>query len=291
MDRFVDRGEFEFVEDFADPYTTGALTRLLGLPDEEGPQLARHIDVVGLSFGLAIKDNVDRIEAALAALYEYADRLIELRRKNPTDDLVAGLVGAASTDGALSETELRDLLVLLIVGAFDTTKNQLSLAMKTFLDNADQWELLAQRPELAPKAVEEAMRVNPTTRWVTREALETFEFGGVTIEEGVTIHVFNESAGTDARTIGDDPKRFDITQDRPPHFGFGAGVHHCLGHFIARSDMAQAFAALSGRLRDIRELPGAVMMPDSGNTGFRKLPVAFTKDENYTYQPDSGENV
>jgi cytochrome P450 len=146
----------------------------------------------------------------------------------------------------LSDDELRDGLVLLIFGGFDTTRNQLGLAMETFLDHPDQWRLLAERPGLGGNAVEEVMRVNPTVTWVSREALEDFTFEGLDIAEGTTVHLFSQSAGTDPRAFGSG--NFDITTERKPHYGFGGGAHHCLGHFVARSDMSEALPLLARRL-------------------------------------------
>ena len=94
------------------------------------------------------------------------------------------------------------------------------------------------------------MRVNPTITWVTREACEDFEFGGLEIAAGTTLHLLTESAGTDPRRFGDAP--FDITVKRPRHFGFGAGVHHCIGHYVARTDMSEALPRPAGRLRNPR---------------------------------------
>src|SRR5690606_41595712 len=173
----------------------------------------------------------------------------------------------------LSEQELRDALLLLIFGGFDTTRNQLGLAMQTFSRHHDQWELLVERPELGGKAVEEIMRVNPTVRWVTREAVEDFTHQGLHIAAGTTIHLWSEVAGTDPRVFGD--PAFDITAERKPHFGFGGGAHHCLGHFVARSDMSEALPLLARRMRAPRILEGDEWLPDSGNTGPVRLPLGL----------------
>ena len=190
------------------------------------------------------------VEAALAGLYGYADELIADRGRELRDDFVSTLVEAHHGEDRLSADELRVALVLLMFGGMDTTRNQLGLALETFLRHPDQWELLAARPELGDQAVEEVMRVNPTITWVTREACEDFEFGGVEIAAGTTLHLLTESAGTDPRRFGDAP--FDITVKRPRHFGFGAGVHHCIGHYVARTDMSEALPRLAGRLRNPR---------------------------------------
>ena len=228
--------------------------------------------------------------AATAALYDYADAVIAARRRepfSPHDDLVTSLVKSqADEDGltgaGLTGAELRDALVLLIFGGFDTTRNQLGLAMQVFLEHTGQWRLLGERPELGAAAVEEVMRVRPTTTWVTREALADFTFDGLDIEAGTTIHLFCESAGTDTAQAGTGQAGggdFDITATgRPPHFGFGGGIHYCLGHYVARADMATALTVLAGRLGDPRPAGEAAWLPDSGNTGPVRLPISFTAD-------------
>jgi cytochrome P450 len=160
-------------------------------------------------------------------------------------------------------------------GGFDTTRNQLGLGMQAFVDHPGQWRLLGQRPGLAPAAVEEVMRVSPTTTWVTREALADFTFDGLAIKAGTTIHLFCESAGTDPR--GGYDLAFDITAaGRPPHLAFGGGAHYCLGHLVARADMSAALAVLARRLGEPRVSGDAVWLPCSGNTGPARLPLAFT---------------
>ena len=108
---------------------------------------------------------------------------------------------------------------------------------------------------------------------MTREALEDFEFQGLLIRKGTTLHLFSHSAGTDPRVF--DNPGFDITAKRQPHFGFGAGAHHCIGHFIARGDMTEALALLAQRLKNVRLAGTPDYLPDSGNTGLNRLPIAF----------------
>jgi cytochrome P450 len=271
---FAAAGRCEFMAEFAEPYAARVIAIILGLPEREWPTIAAESAAVGLAMGVRIREDLPRIEAALANLYAYADALIAGRRNRPRDDFVTALVRAQADGDRLTATELRDTLVLLIFGGFDTTRNQLGLAMQAFIDHPRQWRLLAERPELAPAAVEEVMRVSPTTTWVTREAVADFTFDGLEIEAGTTIHLFCESAGTDPRAFGE--AGFDITATgRPPHFGFGGGIHYCLGHLVARTDMSVALPLLARTLREPRVGGEAVWLPCSGNTGPARLPIAF----------------
>ncbi|MER6984233.1 cytochrome P450, partial [Streptomyces carpinensis] len=254
IDGFRESGGCEFVSEFAEPYAARVIAIMLGIPESEWPVIARESATIGLAMGVTIRQDMPKIEAALANLYAYADELIADRRRGERDDFVSALVRAHRDSDSLSDTELRDGLLLLIFGGFDTTRNQLGLAMQTFMRHPDQWRLLAERPELGGKAVEEVMRVNPTVTWVTREAREDFTFQDLDIAAGTTVHLFSESAGTDPRVFGE--YSFDIAADRKPHFGFGGGAHHCLGHFVARSDMSEALPLLARRMRDPRPAGG-----------------------------------
>ena len=275
---FAPGGRCEFMSEFAEPYAARVIAILLGIPEEDWATIAAHSAAVGLAMGVRIAEHLPRIEAALAALYGYADTVIADRRSSPRDDFVTCLVRPPAGEIQLSTAELRDSLVLLIFGGFDTTRNQLGLAMQAFLDHPGQWRLLGERPELGPAAVEEVMRVSPTTTWVTREAIAGFTFDGLDIAAGETIHLFGESAGTDPRAGGGD---FDITAEgRPAHFGFGGGIHYCLGHLVARTDMCVALTLLARRLREPRPAGPATWLPDSGNTGPVRLPIAFSPAPN-----------
>ncbi len=275
IDEFAGDGRCEFMSAFAEPYATRVTTRLLGIPEDEWRTLADHGGTLGLALSVQVKEHLPRVEAALEGLYSYADALIDDRRAAPRDDFVTHLVEATGEQDRLSDEELRDNLVLLIFGGIDTTRSQLGLGIDLFARHPEQWRLLGGRPELAPAAVEEIMRVRPTVTWVTREATEDFEFDGLAIAAGTTIHLFSESAGTDPEAYGDEAG-FDVSAaGRRRHFGFGGGRHHCLGHFIARGDMSEALALLARRLPNLAHDGEPVFLPDSGNTGPVELPIRF----------------
>ncbi|KWR71964.1 MULTISPECIES: cytochrome P450 [Pseudomonas] len=273
--QFEGRGECEFVSEFAEPYATQVICLLLGLPISEWKGLADLAVEMGLALGVTFKRDEARINAATDKLFGYARQAVEaLKRNGLGEDFLSSLVRANEEDkNALSDQELYDMIVLAIFGGIDTTRNQLSLAMDTFLQHPAQWELLGNDAELARAAVEEVMRVRPTVTWVTREALEDFEYQGLHIAKGTTVHLFSQAAGSDPHAFED--ASFDITAKRLPHFGFGAGAHHCIGHFIARGDMTAALALLAQHLKHPAPNGEAEWLPDSGNTGATRLPIRF----------------
>ena len=273
IDNFSERGQVEFISEFAEPYATRVICRLLGLPEDEWPRIAHWADDLGKSFGINVGNDVPVIEKALDGLYGYCNTVIADRSAHPRDDLVTSIVQAQES-GELSSEELGVALVFLIFAGMETTRNQLGLALQTLLAHPDQWRLLADKPELGANAVEEVMRVNPTVTWVTREAIDDVTVHDLHIPAGGIIQMFSHAAGTDPRVMGD--AAFDITATKPPHLGFGAGVHHCLGHFVARTDMTVALPLLAQRMPDAAPDGPGVWLPVSGNTGAVEFPIRFT---------------
>lgn len=274
IDGFVERGSVEFIGEFAEPYAARIICVLLGLDENAWPQVAHWADDLGASFSIDVGRQVPRIEAAIAGLSGYLDEVVAQRRTHPRDDLVSTLIATQDQPDGLSERELSVALVFLAFAGMETTRNQLGLALQTLLAHPSQWRLLGERPDLGANAVEEVMRVNPTVTWVTREAVEDVDFQGLHLARGSIVQMLSHAAGTDPAAMPD--PAFDITAQRPPHHGFGAGLHHCLGHFVARTDMAVALPLLARRLPDaVPDGPGQ-WLPVSGNTGAVRFPIRFT---------------
>jgi cytochrome P450 len=273
VDPFAGRGSVEFVGEFAEPYAARIICLLLGLPEDHWRRVAHWADDLGASFSIDVGRQVPRIEAALTGLAGYLEEVVADRQARPRDDLVSALVRVSEDGDRLSRRELSVALVFLAFAGMETTRNQLGLALQTLLAHPDQWRLLGERPELGGQAVEEVMRVNPTVTWVTREALEDVDLGDLHVPAGGIVQVLSHAAGTDPAAMPD--PSFDITRQRPPHLGFGGGVHHCLGHFVARTDMAVALPLLARRLPDATPDGPGVWLPVSGNTGAVRFPLRF----------------
>ncbi|MEJ7648476.1 MAG: cytochrome P450 [Nakamurella sp.] len=270
---FAARGSCEFISEFAEPYATRVLCRLLGLPEDSWQQIAHWSDDLGRSFGVRIASELPVIEAALSGLTGYCEEVIADRARSPRGDLVTEMVQARDS-GVLDHRELAVAMVFLVFAGMETTRNQLGLAVRTLLADPAQWRLLGERPELGEQCVEEVMRVNPTVTWITREAIEDVDFRGLRLAAGDIVQVISHAAGTDPTAMPD--PSFDIRQVRPPHLGFGAGIHHCIGHFVARVDMAVALPLLASRFPDLATDGSGEWLPISGNTGAVRFPLCFT---------------
>ena len=237
--------------------------QLLGLPIDQWPDVSRHASNLGLAMGLGCKEHEVTFNTSCDALMALSKDLVERARCDPSDQSYpARLTHAFDRAGIGDEQVLLDLIVISIFGGVDTTKGQLGFLMTLFADQPEEWAKLRADPDLADAAINEAVRMRPTTTWATREAIEDLVLGHVAIPFGSTVHVLSHATGTDT-SVHDG--RFDITAARRVHFGFGGGSHHCIGHFLARTDMAAALRVLASRIKAF-EVTSASFQPDSGNT-------------------------
>ncbi len=274
-DGFIDRGECDFMAEFADPYAARVLCLLLGLPEDQAGFILENAADMGLALGVNYRAEIDRIEAATRALSDHVADVLDERRRQPGDDILSRMVAASEGGDRLTPDEVHNLALMLIFAGVDTTRNQLGLGIAMFIDHPDQWEALAVDPSLDMAAATEVMRMRPTITWVTRLATEDFDYGGIAIRAGTVLHLYSESAGTDPEVFGEAP--FDITAQRARNYGFGGGIHHCLGNIVARNDMAVAYRILSARMGPPRLAGTATWLADSGNTGPISLPIAFDR--------------
>jgi cytochrome P450 len=273
LDRFAAHGECEVMAAFADPYPSRIIGEVLGIPRERYAQFHGWANDLGLGFSYAVAEHLARIEAALQGLDACVDDLLAARRAAPGPDLISARLAAEEAGDHLHDEELRALVAFLVFAGQDTTRNQLGCALTTFLEHPAQWARLAEEPALAPRAVEEGMRVRPAVPAVWRVAVEDFEFRGLRLAAGTFLSLFAAAAHTDPRVFG--AAAFDISRERPAQLSFGGGLHDCLGAPLARAELEEALPILAARLR-APELAGRVSWrPTRGIRGPVTLPIRF----------------
>ena len=180
--------------------------------------------------------------------------------------------GGSDSAAGLTEGETLDVVSSVLVGGVDTTQSQLAHGLRLFAEHPDQWALLAERPELAPQAVEEIVRFEPITPFTARIAMEDVTYRDVTFPEGTVVLVCAFTGNRDGL-----PDEFDITADRSKAkpLTFGAGVHYCLGANLARAEMQEALAFLAPRMPGLA-LDGAPQYGSiDGIYGLDALPIRW----------------
>lgn len=277
VDAFAPAGECEFMAACADHYPPQVMFDLLGIPEEDHEQFLEWGKTLALTVSYSVAEHAAAIDTARSDLYAATDWLCASRRLQPGDDLISRLVAANADGDRLTTQELRSMVVALVVGGQDTTRNQLGSAMLLFARHPDQWALLARQPELATRATEEVMRLAPASPFVWRKAAEDLVWRDLAIPAGTRIWLMVGAAHTDQATFGPNAACFGITAERPAQLAFGHGVHYCLGAALARAEIAEALPILAARLPDLELAAPPVLRPEiSGLAGPDCLPIRFT---------------
>ncbi|HEY3759896.1 MAG TPA: cytochrome P450 [Solirubrobacteraceae bacterium] len=285
--------ECEFVETFAKPYPSQAIAYFMGAPLQDAPRLHHWSNWIQRQFdAVSMANERAGIETAVAEFYEYAWALLRARRESPGDDLISALIAASGVDESgnevarLSDVECVNLVLNVLVGGVDTTQSQLAHALRLFAEHPDQWALLAQRPELAPRAVEEVLRFEPITPFSARIVVEELAFRDVVFPAETIVMVCAFTANRDpveseTDDAASDLDRFDITAERPRAraLTFGAGVHYCLGANLARVELEEALAFLAPRMSHLELAGEPVYEGITGIYGLAELPLRFAATE------------
>lgn len=249
LDKLIAAGPpADFVAHVAIPYPARVICEILGVASSDINQL-----IVWLEHILSVsRYTPEQTAAAFGALNAYFADLIAIKRREPADDLVSGLIQARDNDDRLTESELVQMAWLLLGAGFETTANMLPNAIVTLARHPQQWALLRQRPTLVPLAVEELLRyVAVSQAGFERVATVDVELSGVRVPAGSMVLPVPASVNFDS-SVFDDPGRFDVTRIRNPHLGFGHGPHRCVGAPLAQAEMDVLLRAILRRAPELR---------------------------------------
>jgi cytochrome P450 len=250
VNRLVDpvaaAGRADVAVDICEPYPIPIICELLGAPEADWQFFSRVANDILEIFSMDMPSKLGMIIKAQDDLDAYTREMIAERRNKPADDLLTALIAAEEAGDKLDNDELVMMVNAVIVGGTDTTRNQLGCAVALFAEHPEQWALLAERPELAGRAVEETMRYAGAVRGTGRFASEDIEYRGVLFPEGTFLGVGLAEANRDAHVFAA-PTAFDITSPAPgsPQLTFGSGIHYCLGAALARAELQEALPLLA----------------------------------------------
>jgi cytochrome P450 len=277
IDPIVAQGHCDLAVDICEHYPIPIICELLGAPKSDWQFFSRVAEDVLRIFDANNANEIDLILAAQADLDAYVRQLISERRDSPADDLITSLIAAEEAGDKLSENELVSMVEAVIIGGTDTTRNQLGCSVALFAEHPEQWKLLAERPELAGKAVEETMRYFGAVRSTGRFASEDIEYKGVLFPKGTLVVPSLVLANRDS-AVFNEPNTFDITREPAgqPQMTFGAGIHYCLGAALARAEQQEALPLLAQRLPNLRINGDVIWKPSTvAIFGPERLPIAF----------------
>ncbi len=198
-----------------------------------------------------------------------------LRRSQPADDLISGLLAAQEHEDRPSSDELFSTCVLLLIAGHETTTNLIGNGKLALLAHPDQLALLRNDPALIRSAIEELLRYDSPIQLTSRVAKEDFEIRGRHVRKGQEVCLGLAAANRDPDEFPD-PDRLDITRIDNHHVAFGHGLHFCLGAPLARLEGQIAIRTILRRLPALRLETDALQWRDGIMVrGLKSLPLSF----------------
>ena len=255
IDEFIERGECEFIRDFAGPFTLYVIADLLGVPEEDHEWFRHELqgghrkDTQGL--GSTGKGSLSH--SPLEFLYDRLTAYVEDRRREPRQDVLTGLATATFPDGSMPEAiDVVRVAANLFSAGQETTVRLLGTALQTIGERTDIQQRLRDDNELIPGFVEECLRFESPVKGDFRLSRTPVTVGGVDIAAGTCVMVLNGAAGRDPRRF-DEPNEFRMDRaNAKEHLAFGRGPHACPGGPLARAETRISIAKLLERMGDIR---------------------------------------
>lgn len=236
LDDIADEPCPDLFNSFAAPLPIYVISELLGVPRDRWPWVQRTSEEIAKLLNPFINFDPTEMSNTVDELSDYLGSLADERRQDPRDDLISSLVQAEDEGDRLSRSELVAMVAFLLFAGHETTSGLLGNSIIALAEHPYQRTLIRSNPDLWPNAVEELIRWDTSVQSAGRTAAGEIELGGKTIKKGQNVLVFLGAANRDPRRY-DNANALRLDRHDPQPISFGHGIHHCLGHALARMEL------------------------------------------------------
>jgi cytochrome P450 len=276
LSAFDPSGPVDLMESYANQLPVMVIAEMLGAKVKNRRQFKRWSDDFLLLISGSGRPPAQialRSSVSMYFLQRFLRRLIRERRANPSGNILDNLIAAEEGGDVLTEQELVSNTTLLLIAGHVTTTNLIGSGLLSLLQNPEQMELLRERPELMPFAVEEFLRFESPLQFTARVAGEDLEVNGHPVESGRMVVLGLGIANRDPEQFPH-PDELDITREPNRHLAFAGGAHFCLGAALARMEGQIAIQAVLRRFPGMRLSEGPVVWGKTGTLrGLERLTV------------------
>jgi len=248
IDKFRDRGECEFIRDFAIHFPISIFLDMVGLPQD---RLEQFYD---WEQKLIHGTSVEMRTAALREIRTLLLDTIEQRRREPGEDMISQSLALEIDGRPWTDDELFGFTFNLYLGGLDTVTSNLGLHFYHLATHPEhQQAMRAASAQENVVAVEELLRAYAAVS-TTRICIKPVEIAGEQMMPGDFVIMNTALAARDPEAY-DDPQeiRFDR---RPTHVTLGHSFHRCLGQHLARRELQAAIDTFVKTIPEFRIAPG-----------------------------------
>jgi cytochrome P450 len=274
IDAFVDKGECDFVAEFAGKLPMDVVSEMVGVPPADRDELRAWADLV-----LHREEGNPNVPpegmAAAANLLGYFSKHVGANRANPKDDLTGALIDVEVDGDHLADEDIVAFLFLMIIAGNETTTKLLANALYWLGRNPDERARVDADPSLIPQWAEETLRYDPSSQLIARTTTCDVEVRGHSIPEGSRVGLLIGSANRDERAF-ERPDVYEVTRNTANSLAFGQGTHFCLGASLARLEARVALEEIQRRIPGWRVREEGLSRVHSSNVrGFAVFPIEF----------------
>jgi cytochrome P450 len=288
IDNWIDRGEVEFIGEFARPLPQFVMASVLGFPLEDIPQLAEWgtAQVTAFVHGRGHRNELTDEELTeqfrqLDGFKEYVQETVLRKRRQPEDDMISWLcqVEYEALGRKLTDLEVNGIVYAMVIGGLETTQYALEEQAQLLCENPHFFAKLKSDRSLIRGFTEESMRLrSPTQGLSTRITSQEETFQNLTVPKGSMLHL-RFGAGNVDPDEWECP--YEMRLDRKAvtrHLAFSAGPRVCPGAGISRLEQTIAWQRLLDRLDSLSYAPGNTFEHQPGiMLGTLKLDLRFTR--------------
>lgn len=257
IDGFIDTGRCDVVPQFAFPFPGTVFLSLMGWPLEDADRMNEWVEIFlkGVPGGTEEETTQARIRASQESR-AYIQAIVDDRRANPRDDITTAIVNADIDGAKISDSDLSDLFVLLLMAGLDTVQSVIAQSLAYLARHQDQWQQMFAGPDELEPAIEELLRWTSPAMPTRNVAEETATVGDIVLPRGERVFCPLNAANRDPKYFEDpDEVKFDRV-DPKPHLTFSLGAHRCVGVHLARMELRVAFQELHRRIPSFRLAEG-----------------------------------
>ena len=279
LDRLTQQPEIEFNEQIARELTGSIILKLVGLPQENIKRLREWGNALMEAAGNpnATHEQLLAMDAAMADMNAMLTEEIDKRRMHPQNDLLTALTQASEDNDRLSLDEMLGALHVLVIAGHDSTMNTTSLGVATLANNPEFWDYMFRHPDETPTCVLELMRRIAMMTSQSRFVSADFDWHGKQFKKGQVVFLMLAAGNRDPKIFPNpetlDPRRAALDQS----LVFNPGLHHCLGHAMAKLQLGIFFGELVRRFSAAEVLDDKLaFLPGVAFRGLYHLNVKMT---------------
>lgn len=257
IDGFIESGRCDVVPQFAFPFPGTVFLSLMGWPLEDAEQMNEWVEIFlkGVPGGTEEETMQARIKASEESR-AYIQAIVEDRRADPRDDITTTIVNADFDGEPISDSDLSDLFVLLLMAGLDTVQSVIAQSMAYLAEHQDHWDQMFATSESLEPAIEELLRWTSPAMPTRNVAEESAKVGDMVLPKGERVFCPLNAANRDPKYFEEpDEVKFDRV-DPKPHLTFSLGAHRCVGVHLARMELKVAFEELRRRIPSFRLADG-----------------------------------